>query len=76
MPVYYQFRVRGSLDPRWSAWFDDLVLTIEANGDTTLRGRLADQAALYGVISKLRDVGLELIAVEQWTPGPPPGQAE
>jgi hypothetical protein len=70
-PVYYQFRVRGILDPRWGAWFADLAIRSEANGDTTLYGLIPDQATLYGVISKLRDVGLDLLAVAQGVPPDP-----
>ncbi len=65
MPLYYRIRVKGHLDLTWSAWFDGLTLTHEANGDTTLHGPVMDQAALYGLISKARDLGLTLIAVTQ-----------
>jgi hypothetical protein len=75
-PACYQLHVRGILDSRWSAWFDGLTITPDANGDTTLQGRFTDQGALYGVISKLRDLGLELLAVERCnaeTPRAPEG---
>jgi hypothetical protein len=67
-PVRYQIRVRGALDPRWSAWFAGLAITHDADGDTLLAGPLADQAALYGVISRLRDLGLTLLAVARLPP--------
>ena len=49
--AYYYIRVKGVLDPHWSAWFDGWIINYEANGDTTLAGYVADQAALYGQIS-------------------------
>ncbi|MDQ4077565.1 MAG: hypothetical protein M3220_15130 [Chloroflexota bacterium] len=61
--AYYQIRIQGALDPRWSAWFDNLTISYDANGDTALSGFVADQAALYGLISRARDLGLTLIAV-------------
>ena len=65
MPVDYQIRVKGHLDPAWSAWFDGLSVTYDADGDTTLAGPVADQAALYGLLRKARDLGLTLLAVVQ-----------
>jgi hypothetical protein len=56
--------VRGTLDPRWSAWFDGLTITTE-NGDTLITGALPDPAALFGVISRVRDLGLELLSVRR-----------
>jgi len=63
MPLYYRIRVKGHLDLTWSAWFDGLTITHEANGDTTLHGQVVDQAALYGLIGRARDLGLTLLAV-------------
>jgi hypothetical protein len=63
MPTYYQIRLKGHLDRHWSAWFDGLTVTNEANGEAVLRGPLADQAALHGVLIKIRDLGLPLLAV-------------
>lgn len=60
---YYQIRVRGRLDPLWTDWFEGLTITHETNGDTTLSGRVADQAMLYGLISRACDLGLTLLAV-------------
>jgi hypothetical protein len=64
-PARYQIRVRGTLDPHWSDWFDTMAITNEAGGDTLLVGPLADQAALYGVLHRIRDLGLILLAVAQ-----------
>jgi hypothetical protein len=63
MPSYYQFTVQGHLDQRWSAWFDGLCITHEPNGTTTLAGPIVDQAALHGLLIKIRDLGLPLLAV-------------
>ena len=63
--AYYQIRVQGTLDPRWSAWFDGFTITHDADGDTTLAGLVADQAALYGLLGKARDLGLTLLAVQR-----------
>ena len=62
----YRIRVRGILDStRWATWFDNFAMTPEANGDTTLTGEVADQAALHGLINRVRDLGLTLLAVER-----------
>jgi hypothetical protein len=62
-PQRYEIRLDGLLGPRWGAWFDGLSLTREADGTTALRGPVADQAALHGVLQKVRDTGLPLISV-------------
>jgi hypothetical protein len=62
-PTRYQIRVRGMIDPHWSDWFDGMAITYDASGDTVLVGPLADQAALYGVLHRIRDLGLMLLAV-------------
>lgn len=64
----YEIRVKGHLARRWSAWFDGMSLTAESDGTTTLRGPVADQAALHGLLHKLRDTGLPLISVTQVDP--------
>jgi hypothetical protein len=61
----YEIRLQGHLDARWAAWFDGLRLTHEGDGTTVLRGPVVDQAALHGVLKKVRDLGLPLIAVTQ-----------
>jgi hypothetical protein len=65
MPDHYQIRVKTHLDLDWSAWFDDLAITHDADGCTTISGKVADQAALYGLISKVRNLGLTLVAVQR-----------
>jgi hypothetical protein len=67
MAQHYQIRVKGVLDEDWSEWFDGLMITHDAAGDTLLEGAVRDQTALYGLIAKARDLGLTLIAVEQGT---------
>jgi len=59
----YRLRVAGHLDPHWSAWFDGLVLTQDDDGSTSLTGPVADQAQLHGLLTKIRDLGVTLIAV-------------
>ena len=59
----YEIRIRGRLDPRWSAWFDGMTVAREADGCTVIRGEVADQAALHGLIQKVRDLGLVLVSV-------------
>ncbi len=61
----YQIRVRGHIDPQRSAWFDGLTMTHTANGDTILAGPLEDEAALHGLLMKVRDLHLPLIAVNR-----------
>ncbi len=61
--VHYEIRVHGRVDPSWSEWFDGLTITHGINRDTLLAGPLVDQAALYGVISRIRDLGLVLLTV-------------
>ena len=62
-PPRYEIRLTGHLHPRWSAWFDGLCLIREADGSTVLRGAVVDQAALHGVLQKVRDLGLPLVSV-------------
>ena len=69
MPDHYQIRVKTHLDLDWSAWFDQLTITHDADGCTTISGRVADQAALYGLIGKARNLGLTLIAVQRIAAG-------
>lgn len=62
-PARYEITVQGVLDPRWSAWFDGLQLTSDAAGRTTISGPVADQAALHGLLTRIRDLGLTLLEV-------------
>jgi hypothetical protein len=64
----YEIRIRGHLANRWADWFEGLTLTREANGETRLTGRVEDQAALHGLLRKVRDLGLTLVAVIQLDP--------
>jgi hypothetical protein len=57
-------RVRGHLGPAWSTWFDDMTITQEDDGTTTLAGTVVDQAALHSLLVRIRDLGLELVRVE------------
>jgi hypothetical protein len=67
-PVQYEIRVAGHLDSRWAAWFDGLSLAQADDGTTVIRGPVVDQAALHGVLQKLRDLGVPLISVTQLRP--------
>ncbi len=60
---YYEIRVRGLLDSHWSAWFEGLTLTPLGNGQTLIAGPIQDQAALHGILAKIRDLGLHLLSV-------------
>ena len=59
----YEIRVGGRLPSRWAAWFDDLTVTAETDGTTAIRGPVADQAALHGLLARVRDVGLPLVSL-------------
>ena len=63
MSDVYEIRIRGHLAPRWGSWFDGLTLTLDPDGTTVIRGEVADQAALHGLIQKVRDIGLPLVSV-------------
>ena len=64
-PAIYEIMVKGKLDLRWSRWFADLQIIPQPDGNTLLTGQIADQAALYGVISRMRDLGMVLISVQR-----------
>ena len=68
-PLVYQIRIKGHLDPHWASWFEGLAITLEDNGETLLTGPLVDQAALHGVLKKVRDLGVPLISVNRMEPG-------
>jgi hypothetical protein len=61
-PMVYQIRVKGHLGPQWADWFGGLTITLEDNGDTLLTGPVVDQAALHGLLRKVRDLGMPLIS--------------
>ena len=63
MPVVYQIRVEGHLDPSWSEWLAGMTMNLLENGETLLSGPVADQAALHGLLAKIRDLNLVLLSV-------------
>ena len=69
-PGRYEIRLNGHLDGRWAAWFDGLSLSREADGTTIIHGPIADQAALHGLLQKVRDTGLPLVSVTCVEPDP------
>jgi hypothetical protein len=64
-PVVYQIRIKGHLRREWTDWFGGLTITLEDNGDTLLTGPVADQAALHGLLKKVRDLGVPLVSLSQ-----------
>lgn len=74
-PTIYQIRIGGQLGEQWTAWFEQMTLTQANNGDTLLTGPVVDQAALHGLLRKVRDLGLPLISVIQIQPGQADGTA-
>lgn len=68
-PGHYEIRIKGHLDNRWANWFDGLVITALDNGETVLTGPVIDQAALHGMLRKVRDLGLPLLSVTHVEPG-------
>ena len=78
--MVYQIRIKGQLDSQWTDWFEGLTITLEEDGDTLLTGPVVDQAALHGLLKKVRDLGLPLVSVSPVEPGPSPslgtGQAD
>ena len=64
----YEIRLKGHLDDKWADWFEGLTITREDNGETRLTGPVVDQAALHGLLRKVRDLGMPLIAVIQVDP--------
>ncbi len=65
---WYEIRLEGRLDQRWSAWLEGLDLTHDPDGTTVLTGHVVDQAALHGLLARLRDIGLPLISVTRVAP--------
>ena len=66
---HYEIRLKGHLGTRWAAWFDGLSIAHGSDGTTTISGQVADQAALHGLLQKVRDLGLPLISVTPAEPG-------
>lgn len=67
-PTVYQIRLGGQLSGQWTEWFEGLAVTLHENGDTLLTGPVVDQAALYGLLKKVRDLGAPLISVNPVDP--------
>jgi hypothetical protein len=65
----YEIRIMGHLDDRWSDWFGGLTITLEDNGNTLLTGPVVDQAALHGLLKKIRDLGMPLLSANRVEPG-------
>jgi len=74
-PGRYEIQLKGHLHPRWTSWFDDMTVTNHDDGTTVICGSVTDQAALHGLLNKVRDIGLPLISVVRVpaneTPAPP-----
>lgn len=66
--LHYEIRIEGYLEARWANWFDGLTITPDENGDTLLSGSVADQAALHGILKKIRDLGMPLISINPIEP--------
>ncbi len=67
--LVYEIRVKGHLGCQWTEWFGGLTITLEDNGDTLLTGQVVDQAAMHGLLKKVRDLGMPLISVNRVEPG-------
>ena len=65
--AWYEIRLQGRLDPRWATWFEGMTLTDRTDGTTVIHGLVADQAALHGLLQRLRDLGLPLLSVDRQT---------
>lgn len=74
--MIYQIRIKGHLDCGWTDWFEGLTVTLEDNGDTILIGPVIDQAALHGLLRKVRDLGMPLVSVNCIEPGETRGDAD
>ncbi|HEU4744023.1 MAG TPA: hypothetical protein VFS61_02260 [Anaerolineales bacterium] len=68
-PKIYQIRIKDHLSREWTDWFEGLTITLEDNGDTLLTGPVMDQAALYGLLKKVRDLGMALVSVNPMESG-------
>jgi hypothetical protein len=67
--VVYQIKMKGHLGREWTDWFGGLTITLEGDGDTLLTGLVVDQAALHGLLKKVRDLGIPLLSVNRVEPG-------
>ncbi len=69
-PMVYQIRIKGHLGRQWTDWFEGLAITLEDNGETLLTGPVVDQAALHGLLKKVRDLAMPLVSVMRVKPDP------
>jgi hypothetical protein len=69
-PKVYQIRIKGHLGSQWTDWFEGLTITLEEDGDTLLTGPVVDQAALHGLLKRVRDLGMPLVSVSAFEHGP------
>ena len=70
-PILYQIRIKGHLDDQWTDWFGGMTISLEQNGDTLMTGKVVDQAALFGLLKKVRDLGMPLISLNRIELGKP-----
>jgi len=70
-PMVYRIRIKGHLGREWTDWFEGLTITLEENGNTLLTGPVIDQAALHGLLKKVRDLGMPLLSVNRIEPSQP-----
>jgi hypothetical protein len=75
-PMVYQIRLKGHLGDQWTGWFEDMTITLDENGETLLTGPVVDQAALFGLLKKLRDVGIPLVSINRLESGKPEMSAD
>jgi hypothetical protein len=68
-PIVYQIRIKGHLGRQWTDWFEGLTITLEEDGETLLTGPVVDDAALHGLLKKVRDLGMPLLSVNRVEPG-------
>jgi hypothetical protein len=68
-PIAYEIKIEGHLSEQWTAWFGGLTITLEEDGETLISGVVTGQAALYGLLKKVRDLGMPLISVKRIQPG-------
>ena len=69
-PESYEICIKGHLDGRWADWFEGMTITLEEDGDTLLTGPVVDQAALHGLLKRVRDLGMSLVSVSPLEHGP------
>ena len=64
-PIVHEIKIKGHLDSQWTDWFEGLTISLDENGDTLLTGPVIDQAALHGLLKKVRDLGMPLVSVNR-----------